>query len=74
MPGLIIKQDTTSALADLISPLLQAWISMLALGGLGHRLHIPQLLHIGYWDVLLAYCALVIVRSSTPSRWKVTGE
>ena len=38
--------------------LLDPWLAMLCLGALGHRLDIPYLLTLGFWDVWLAVFAL----------------
>jgi hypothetical protein len=53
-----IKQDYTagSGIANIISLFARPWIVMLALGGVGHRMHLP-FLYLDYWTVFLGYLA-----------------
>lgn len=70
----VIKEDPISSALDIPLFFALIWVVMLSLGALGHRLHVPFLLHIGYWDVALARIASNILRSQPIRRWVVAGE
>lgn len=59
-----IKEDNRpeDVAVDVVIIFSRPWIAMLALGGVGHRMHLP-FLFIDYWTVFLAVLALRMVTS-----------
>jgi len=60
-----IKNDPKDSLVTLgLSLTLFPWITMLAVGALGHRLHVSILANLDFIDILLIQIALYPVRGS----------
>lgn len=71
---LIVKDDPKYAWVDIPAFFVKAWVVMLALGALGHRLNIHQLYRVDYWDAALILLATVVFRNTGSSRKVVEGE
>lgn len=69
MEKLTIKQDV--GFSDFAFIFVKPWITMLAIGALGHRLVIPYLFRFGYWDVFLLGIALSVFKTGYVNRWKI---
>lgn len=72
MSKIVIKQDL--GLSDLIYIPVKTWITMLAIGAVGHRLGIPYLFRFGFWDVFLVGVALSVVKTSYVNQWKIEWD
>ena len=74
---LYIREDmtTTSAVARIVLVITKPYLLMLTLGAIGHRLNIPYLLHLGFWDVMLMFVAIRLAISSSPiDKWKASEK
>lgn len=70
-----IKEDNYAMLFRVIGNLiLMPWLAMLALGALGHRLDIPYLFKLGFFETFLICWVTPVFRGGYVTKWKVTKD
>jgi hypothetical protein len=69
---MIIEPEPKSTIGGLIGRIFfDPWIAMLAAGAIGTRMHIPFLVHIGYWDFVLLVIAIQALSPIHHTRYRV---
>lgn len=52
---------------------VRVWFLMLALGGLGHQLHLPKLF-LSYWTCALIVVVALMLQKNHVTRWKFSDN
>lgn len=65
----LIKQDSDDMLMDFCLAPVFIWLTMLAIGALGHYLHVPFLFKFNYFNTLLLFVATYPLRGSRTRKW-----
>ena len=70
----IIKEDPRLLITYALGFFVRPWVAMLALGTIGHHYDNQFLMHLAYWDIVLANLALTLVRPTPISRYIIGKE